>query len=182
MVYMMLSSICACVCCLLACCPVRRALPGPDFGCEGVQRPMPSDAVVLAMLAVAVRQGSSLPRAFEAVGDIVRGDFGAALTSVACALNGGYSWRDAWNGALHAHRAGQSMIVVHDALDEAWNRGASPVGPLENAIEQADETHRAAIEQGASRLSVRLLIPTGLCFLPSFILIGVIPAIASFGA
>ena len=38
----------------------------------------------------------------------------------------------------------------------------------------------SAIERNAAKLSVKLLMPTGLCFLPAFVLVGVIPAIASF--
>lgn len=51
---------------------------------------------------------------------------------------------------------------------------------LESAIEQLDRDERAAIERNAAKLSVKLLMPTGLCFLPAFVLVGVIPAIASF--
>ena len=36
------------------------------------------------------------------------------------------------------------------------------------------------MERAAARLSVRLLMPTGLCFLPAFVIVGVLPAIASF--
>ena len=49
---------------------------------------------------------------------------------------------------------------------------------LESAIEQLDRDERAAIERNAAKLSVKLLMPTGLCFLPAFVLVGVIPAIA----
>ena len=51
---------------------------------------------------------------------------------------------------------------------------------IESAIEQLDRDERAAIERNAAKLSVKLLMPTGLCFLPAFVLVGVIPAIASF--
>ena len=46
---------------------------------------------------------------------------------------------------------------------------------LESAIEQLDRDERAAIERNAAKLSVKLLMPTGLCFLPAFVLVGVIP-------
>ncbi|MCH4209090.1 type II secretion system F family protein [Bifidobacterium sp.] len=183
--YAFLAGICAFLSCLLACRRPKRGLLDAPVGGKSIRRPVPSNTLVLAMLAVAVRQGSSLPRALQAVGDTVSGGFGVALLSVADALNAGRGWRDAWNNALRAQKHtqhAQTMQTLHDALSEAWVHGSSPVGPLETAIEQEDEAQRAAIEQGASRLSVRLLIPTGLCFLPSFILIGVVPAIASFAA
>ena len=43
-----------------------------------------------------------------------------------------------------------------------------------------DGSERARIEQRASRLSVRLLLPMGLCLLPAFLLIAVVPTIMSF--
>ena len=43
------------------------------------------------------------------------------------------------------------------------------------AIECVDGAARAGIERRAAKLSVRLLMPTGLCFLPAFICVGVIP-------
>lgn len=51
---------------------------------------------------------------------------------------------------------------------------------LEPTIEQLDCGGRAATERNAAKLSVKLLMSTGLCFLPAFMLIGVIPAITSF--
>ena len=51
---------------------------------------------------------------------------------------------------------------------------------LEAAIEQLDWDERARIEQSAAKLSVRLLLPTGLCMLPAFVAIGVVPAVMSF--
>ncbi|MDZ7552421.1 hypothetical protein CG391_003550 [Gardnerella piotii] len=32
----------------------------------------------------------------------------------------------------------------------------------------------------SSKLSVRLLLPVGLCFLPAFIFVGILPTVASF--
>jgi hypothetical protein len=74
------------------------------------------------------------------------------------------------------------MALVHDALADSWAYGSAPMERLEATIAQVDENERSQIEQGASRLSIRLLVPTGLCFLPAFLFIGVIPAIASFAS
>ncbi|KAB8286933.1 pilus assembly protein [Bifidobacterium ramosum] len=70
--------------------------------------------------------------------------------------------------------------MLRHALESSWTRGAPPVTRLEAALDQCDADERSRIEEHAARLSVRLLIPTGLCFLPAFILIGIIPSIASF--
>lgn len=76
----------------------------------------------------------------------------------------------------------RNAMLIADCLEDAWIHGSSPMERLRLAVEECESTERSAIEQAAARLSVQLLAPTGLCFLPSFILIGIIPAIASFAA
>lgn len=141
---------------------------------------MPSITLVLGLIAVAVRQGASIPVALDAVGRAVSGTLGERMSQVSGALHRGMSWHDAWAAPCEDAACGRCLRLLRDTLDDAWHRGASPVERLEMAIEAVDRDERAAIEQGASRLSVRLLMPTGLCFLPSFIAIGVVPSIVSF--
>jgi len=43
-------------------------------------------------------------------------------------------------------------------------------------------TARSAAREAAGRLGVRLVLPLGLCFLPAFILIGLVPVILSLAA
>lgn len=156
---------------------------------------MPAVTTVLEMIAVAVRQGASVPKAVWAVGKSVRGELGECLCNAAQSLRHGYAWDEAWraarpddidhSGSKTTSDSAKSAIEgmyrdIEDALADAWNMGVSPVGRLEAAIERADAAERSAIEQSAARLTVRLLLPTGLCFLPAFLCIAVIPSIASF--
>lgn len=129
--------------------------------------------LILEMLSVAIRQGSSIPRALIAVGDIAAGEFGAGLRSAGEQLNKGVSWDDAWPDD-------GDLAVVRDAFASSWHSGASPVERLETAVEQLDWDERSQIEQAAAKLSVRLLLPTGLCFLPAFVAVGIIPSVMSF--
>ena len=75
---------------------------------------------------------------------------------------------------------GELCAVVRDAFSSSWSSGSSPVNRLATAIEQLDWDERSRIEQSAAKLSIRLLLPTGLCMLPAFVAIGVIPAVMSF--
>ena len=120
-----------------------------------------------------IRQGASIPRALIAVGDIAAGEFGAGLRSAGEQLNKGVSWDDAWPDD-------GDLAVVRDAFASSWHSGASPVERLETAVEQLDWDERSQIEQAAAKLSVRLLLPTGLCFLPAFVAVGIIPSVMSF--
>ncbi|MBS5559912.1 MAG: type II secretion system F family protein [Bifidobacterium longum] len=125
--------------------------------------------LILRMLQVSLRQGSSIPRALDMVGKAVGDDCGARMSEVGSSLTRGVPWADAWHAAL-----------LQSALESSWTHGDMPGVRLESAIEQLDRDERAAIERNAAKLSVKLLMPTGLCFLPAFVLVGVIPAIASF--
>ena len=88
--------------------------------------------------------------------------------------------RSAPPAAADASDAADPLTTIGDALESSWTHGDSPVGRLSAAIEQIERETTADIERKAGALTVRLLVPTGLCFLPAFILIGVVPAIASF--
>ena len=82
---------------------------------------------------------------------------------------------------LDEAKSRQAMLIAN-CLEAAWHHGASPMAQLRLAVAEHERAERSAIEQSAARLSIQLLSPTGLCFLPAFILIGIIPAIASFAA
>ena len=107
------------------------------------------------------------------VGNIVEGEFGGGLRSAGERLNSGMPWNEAWPDD-------DDCAVVRDAFSSSWSSGSSPVNRLATAIEQLDWDERSRIEQSAAKLSIRLLLPTGLCMLPAFVAIGVIPAVMSF--
>ena len=143
----------------------------PDSGAvRSCDLPLP---LILEMLSVAIRQGASIPRALIAVGNIVEGEFGGGLRSAGERLNSGMPWNEAWPDD-------DDCAVVRDAFSSSWSSGSSPVNRLATAIEQLDWDERSRIEQSAAKLSIRLLLPTGLCMLPAFVAIGVIPAVMSF--
>ncbi|NEG90034.1 hypothetical protein GFD25_08575 [Bifidobacterium aerophilum] len=152
-----------------------------------------SAATVLALTAAVVRQGASIPRAVETVGSSIGGRVGRGLCRVCDALLRGDDWHDAWGaaeGGLDAETArgfgaaagGREPVfaMLEEALEPAWRHGTSPVSRLETALEQLDRDERSRIEEASGRLTVRLLMPTGLCFLPAFVFVGVIPSIVSF--
>lgn len=142
----------------------------PDSDVRSCNLPLP---LILEMLSVAIRQGASIPRALITVGNIVEGEFGGGLRSAGERLNSGMPWNEAWPDD-------DDCAVVRDAFSSSWSSGSSPVNRLATAIEQLDWDERSRIEQSAAKLSIRLLLPTGLCMLPAFVAIGVIPAVMSF--
>ena len=146
---------------------------------RGADPVSPSLPLVLEMLIVAIRHGSSIPTALHTLGTLVGGPFGGGLLRVTQALHRGTPWAEAWSLVLADPQCGAAFRQIDRALEDSWRYGQSPVGSLQAAIDSIRVGQQSDIERGAARLSVRLLLPTGFCFLPAFIFIGVIPAIAS---
>lgn len=110
----------------------------------------------------------------------------SALAAVADALEQGVPWGDAWSvaGAFvdepGTRGLGAMLHTLDDALRSPWQDGSAAVPRLRAAAEQLDTLERMHIERAASTLSVRLLLPMGLCFLLAFLCIAVVPTIMSF--
>lgn len=80
----------------------------------------------------------------------------------------------------HVAAARETLRLARDTLEPSWTHGVRAGPRLRAVIEQLDSTERMRVERRSQQLSVRLLVPTGLCFLPAFLCIAVIPTIASF--
>ena len=73
------------------------------------------------------------------------------------------------------------MRRLRQSFVARWShRGVSPIGRLTTASEQWMEGERTAIEQESASLSVKLLLPTGLCMLPAFVFLGILPSVMAF--
>lgn len=140
----------------------------------------PPLSLVLALLGVAVRQGASLPRAIGVVGGLLPGPYGLRMVRVAHLLGRGNGWELSWSAAIGDPDYGRSMQVLADCLEPSWRLGSSPLTRIHTTMRQLDHHARSALAQAMAAVTVRLLVPTGLCILPAFVLIGVIPCIAAF--
>ncbi len=135
----------------------------------------PSGTLVIALVIAALEQGASIPTALRTVGACCGPACASALADVADALEQGVPWSDAWSvaGALADEPNTRGLAsVLHtlaDALRSPWQDGSAAVPRLRAAAEQLDSLERMRIERAASALSVRLLLPMGLCFLPAFL-------------
>ncbi len=129
--------------------------------------------LVLDLLEVAVASGAALPRAVQAVGDAVGGDDGAALTAAARALVLGAGWPAAWSAVP------SRFAPVAECLADSWSSGAAPGPRLRAAADEVNRDRRRTAREAAGRLGVRLVLPLGLCLLPSFVLLGLVPVVVS---
>ena len=132
--------------------------------------------VLLELLAAAVGSGAAIPRALDVVGSCVGGRDGAGLRAADAALLLGASWDGAWAGAP------PRLGVVQRALRPAWLHGAAPASALRAAAGAARLGRTGAAQAAAARLAVHLVLPLGACFLPAFVLVGLLPVLVSLGA
>ena len=138
------------------------------------------DAVLLLdLVAAALRTGVSIPRALQAVGVVVGS---RRLERTGALLLLGAPWEEAW-GAEKEWRDGPPIPhpVLAQALEPAWCDGANPVPLLQRAAMTLQARRDRAAREAAGRLGVRLVLPLGLCHLPAFIMIGVVPVLLSSG-
>lgn len=151
-------------------------------GRRGTAGKQPADTgidlvVVLELLEVATAAGAPVPRALDAVGDAVGGADGVALRRAGAALVLGSSWQAAWDGVDQAKR----LHPIAHALRGAWENGAAPGRALRSAGEAIRRDGDRRTRTAAARLGVQLVLPVGLCLLPAFVLIGLVPIFASLG-
>ena len=129
--------------------------------------------MVLELLAAACDAGGSLPRALAAVGEAIGGLRGDALGQAAAGISLGASWEEAWAGSPDA------LAPAAEALRRSWEDGAPPGGALRTAAESVRRERHARAVEAANRLGVRLVLPLGLCYLPAFVLVGLVPVLLS---
>ena len=149
---------------------VQRLDSGPDED-ELVARDLP---LALDLLAACLAGGAVTRDAVPAVAAAVPGPCGLRLGVVAARLAVGSPAAEAW-AALGSDRGPAG------AAARAMSRAAVGGAPVATAVQQvADDARReaaAAAERAARRAGVLAVGPLGLCFLPAFLLLGVVPAV-----
>ena len=135
------------------------------------------EALVLDLASAALEAGASVPGALVALGRAL-GEGQAEVVGRALLLGSG--WEEAWRAPQdEAWRERRSRLDA--GLRPGWEDGASP-GPLLAGTAASLRAGRAARDQeAAERLAVRLVVPLGACHLPAFVILGIVPVVASVG-
>ncbi|WP_203729728.1 type II secretion system F family protein [Paractinoplanes durhamensis] len=127
------------------------------------------------LLAAALRAGAPLDRAAGAVAEALGGPLGERLQRTARSLRLGAGPTEAW-----AHLAG---VTGAERLIAAAVRSSASGGALAGALGRLANDLRAdravAAEAAAQRAGVLIVLPLGLCFLPAFLLAGLVPVLIS---
>ncbi|WP_406049009.1 type II secretion system F family protein [Kribbella sp. NBC_00889] len=126
------------------------------------------------LLAACLRAGRPPQQALGVVATAVRGPLAELFTKVAHHLALGADPADAW-----AHlRTEPACAPVARAIDRSIRSGAPLSKTLEHLADDTRQSHQHAADQQARAAESRSALPLGLCFLPAFILLSIVPTIA----
>ncbi|GAC1442948.1 MAG: hypothetical protein NVSMB55_15050 [Mycobacteriales bacterium] len=132
--------------------------------------------LTLDLLAACLAGGSTLAGAICAVAGAVGGPCGARLAAVGDAQAVGTPPAEAWL-ALAAGRPDDPLASAARVLGRAAEGGAPVAAAVARLAVEARAAARAAAAAAAHRLGVLVVAPLGLCFLPAFVLLGVVPVV-----
>ena len=127
------------------------------------------------LLAAALRAGLPTDRAVREVGDALGGPVGVRLDRVAGSLGLGLPPARAWV-PVHDLPAGSRLAA---AVARSADSGAALAGGFARLADELRTGRLAAAETVAQRAGVLLVLPLGLCFLPAFIVAGIVPVIVA---
>lgn len=129
--------------------------------------------LLLELLATALDSGLAVQGALQVVAAVSGESMRTSLLRVVAGLEIGASWEDSWAGNLDR----DELRHIHDALSFGALTGAS-AAPLLYAQAQNYRTEAArSAQKRAAALGVKLVMPLGLCSLPAFIAVGVVPVV-----
>ena len=127
------------------------------------------------LLAAVLRAGAPVDRAVSVVAEALGGPLGERLARVGRTLRLGGEPAEAW-----AHLepvAGANRLTT--AARRSAASGAALAGALIRIADDLRADRAVAAEAAARRAGVLIVLPLGLCFLPAFILAGLVPVIVA---
>lgn len=157
----------------LAAVGAARVLPADGAGTAADRRGLlvRDLPVTCELLSVCLAAGLPVGGALAAVSGAVPGPVGRELATVAGLYRLGAGPRRAW-ADVPDELAGMGRVLVR-----AGESGAAVVVGLRALAADSRAAARAATEAAVRRAGVWILAPLGLCFLPAFVCLGVVPLV-----
>lgn len=133
---------------------------------------------LVGLVALAVRSGAPVTHAVELACDALPCPGAAPLRAAAAAVHRGADPETTWSGLDDV----DGLASVGRALARSARTGASVVRTLEVLADDLADERRAGHEDQARSVGVKAAIPLGVCLLPAFVLLGIVPLIAGMAA
>lgn len=134
--------------------------------------------VAVDLLAACLRGGAPWHEAVEAVAGAVGGPLGEELRAVSVQIRLGADPAEAWLALTEE----PMLAPLARAAVRAASTGAALAPSLSRLARDQRRVARSAAAARARAAGIRALAPLGLCFLPAFVLLGVVPAIAGIAS
>jgi Flp pilus assembly protein TadB len=129
---------------------------------------------LVGLLADALRAGQSPTEALELVTRALPGPAADRLAAVVPRLRLGVEPSTVWAGLA----ADTALGPLGRALARAEATGAPVVSAVGRLADALAEDVRGDVEDRARAVGVKAALPLGLCLLPSFVLLGIVPVVA----
>jgi Flp pilus assembly protein TadB len=130
---------------------------------------------LVGLAADAVRAGSDPTRALRHAADALPGPTADRLLARTHALALGADPAAVWRELAHD----PALAPLGRALARAHESGTPVADAVARLAVRSAEQARAEVEDRARRVGVRAAVPLGLCLLPSFVVLGIVPLAAA---
>lgn len=149
---------------------VRRPAPGA--------RTLDADpfavAAALELCAVCVASGMTMPAAADVMAESAPPELAAVFARAAHLLTLGADPADAWRAEADSSEPVRALVTT---ARRSARSGASIVGGLRELAEAERRRADDAATVAAERAGVKISGPLGLCFLPAFVVLGIVPVV-----
>lgn len=129
----------------------------------------------LELLAACLAAGMPVRTGCEAVRDAFDGPVAEDLGQVLAVVRLGASDADAWRALSDHPQLGPAAVDLARSVES----GTMMVEGLRHHAEVARQRRRAGLQVRARAVGVRSVMPLMVCFIPSFMLLGVVPTVVS---
>jgi Flp pilus assembly protein TadB len=131
-------------------------------------------ALVADLVAGCLSAGTLLPDAMAAAAEGADGALGELCRAVATALRAGAPPEQAWASWL----ADLRLAPIARTAVRTAHSGAATAEELRRTAARLRVQRKAVLQQRVRQASVWVVVPLGLCFLPAFVLVAVVPLVA----
>ncbi|GAA4702136.1 type II secretion system F family protein [Nocardioides conyzicola] len=130
---------------------------------------------VVALFAAGLRSGAAPADAIDQVCQALPGPAADRLAGVAARLALGLDPAQVWSGLADD----PALVGLGRTLARAHTTGAPVVAAVERLADELARAGRAESEERARAVGVQAAVPLGLCLLPAFVLIGIVPLVVA---
>jgi Flp pilus assembly protein TadB len=130
---------------------------------------------VVQLLTAVLRGGGSVEQALAQVGRALPGPATDALRAAEGRLRVGAGPAQVWTDLA----ADSALAPLGRALARSAESGASVVDVVSRLSDELAREHRGEVEDLARSVGVRAAVPLGVCLLPAFLLLGIVPVVVA---